>query len=65
MAGADYIVGGNFKTNNTSTPKPIPFGSLFSLHGKTAIVSGAGAGIGLVSLSSTNLTLCMDVGPIY
>jgi len=51
MAGADYFVGGDFRPNNTSPPEPIAINNLFNLKGRTAIVSGAGAGIGLVGLS--------------
>jgi sorbose reductase len=39
--------GGNFTHNNTEAPKETRIMSLFSLKGKTAIISGAGAGIGL------------------
>lgn len=39
--------GGNFAHNNTEPPQEIKVLPLFSLKGKTAIVSGAGAGIGL------------------
>ena len=38
---------GVFNPNNTSPPKTEKVLPLFSLKGKTAIVSGAGAGIGL------------------
>jgi len=42
------MIGGNFRHNNTVAPeytdRVLP---LFSLKGRTAIVSGAGAGIGL------------------
>jgi sorbose reductase len=40
--------GGNFKHNNTIAPPPGNVLPLFSLKGRTAIVTGAGAGIGLV-----------------
>jgi sorbose reductase len=40
--------GGNFAHENTVAPKNGSGMALFSNHGKTAIVSGAGAGIGLV-----------------
>ena len=39
--------GGLFTHNNTVAPKEEKVLPLFSLKGKTAIVSGAGAGIGL------------------
>ena len=39
--------GGNFSHNNTVAPKDERVLPLFSLKGRTAIVSGAGAGIGL------------------
>jgi sorbose reductase len=39
--------GGNFAHNNTSAPTETKIMSLFSLKGRTAIISGAGAGIGL------------------
>lgn len=38
---------GLFRENNTSPPKETQVLPLFSLKGKTAIVSGSGAGIGL------------------
>ncbi len=38
---------GVFSQNNTTAPKADRVLPLFSLKGKTAIVSGAGAGIGL------------------
>lgn len=38
---------GNFTHNNTQPPKEPKILPRFSLKGKTAIVSGAGAGIGL------------------
>lgn len=38
---------GIFNENNTAPPKETQVLPLFSLKGKTAIVSGAGAGIGL------------------
>ena len=38
---------GNFKHENTVAPKADGVMSLFSNKGKTAIVSGSGAGIGL------------------
>ena len=37
---------GIFQENNTVAPKDEPISSLFSLKGKTAIVSPSGAGIG-------------------
>ena len=40
--------GGRFTHNNTVAPKEDKIFPLLSLKGKTAIVSGAGAGIGLV-----------------
>jgi sorbose reductase len=43
----DSQVGGEFKHNNTSAPESSRLLPLFSLKGRTAIVSGAGAGIGL------------------
>ncbi|KAI9802296.1 MAG: hypothetical protein M1833_001802 [Piccolia ochrophora] len=46
MAG-NAINGGEFSHNNTTPPKEEKVMPLFSLKGKTAIVSGAGAGIGL------------------
>lgn len=46
MAGA-AINGGNFSHDNTVAPKENRVFPLFSLKGRTAIVSGAGAGIGL------------------
>jgi sorbose reductase len=39
--------GGNFSHNNTIAPKANRVLPLFSLKGRTAIVSGAGAGIGM------------------
>lgn len=39
--------GGSFTHNNTIAPKEESIHPLLSLQGKTAIVSGAGAGIGL------------------
>jgi sorbose reductase len=44
---ADQAKGGNFTHNNTEAPKETKIMPLFSLKGKTAIISGAGAGIGL------------------
>jgi len=41
------MVKGSFAHNNTEAPKQTKIMPLFSLKGKTAIVSGAGAGIGL------------------
>ncbi len=38
---------GVFKRNNTTPPKDGPVMPLFSLAGKTAILAGAGQGIGL------------------
>ncbi|KAJ9625958.1 uncharacterized protein PV06_01604 [Exophiala oligosperma] len=43
----DALNGGNFKHYNTEAPKSKLVMPLFSLKGKTAIISGAGAGIGL------------------
>lgn len=39
--------GGVFRRNNTAPPADGPVMPLFSLAGKTAILSGAGQGIGL------------------
>lgn len=44
---ASPIQNGHFVHNNTTAPEPSGLLSLFSLKGKTAIISGAGAGIGL------------------
>jgi len=41
------IARGNFVHNNTTPPAHQSLMGLFSLKGKTAIVTGAGAGIGL------------------
>lgn len=41
------IVDGNFSLDNTIPPKTGMVLPLFSLKGKTAVISGAGAGIGL------------------
>lgn len=46
MAG-NAMNGGNFSHNNTAAPSATRVMPLFSLKGRTAIVSGAGAGIGL------------------
>lgn len=46
MAGT-ALNGGNFIHNKTVAPKTDRVLPLFSLKGRTAIVSGAGAGIGL------------------
>ena len=46
MAGK-AMTGGNFTHNNTIAPNDEAVLPLFSLKGRTAIVSGAGAGIGL------------------
>lgn len=46
MAG-NAMKGGDFTHDNTSAPKVDRLLPLFSLKGKTAIVTGAGAGIGL------------------
>jgi sorbose reductase len=46
MAGS-AMKGGNFTHNNTLAPHETKVMPLFSLKGRTAIVSGAGAGIGL------------------
>jgi sorbose reductase len=43
----DAMTGGNFTHGNTEAPKSKLVMPLFSLKGKTAIISGAGAGIGL------------------
>lgn len=43
----DWIKGGNFTHYNTEAPKETKILPLFSLKGRTAIISGAGAGIGL------------------
>jgi sorbose reductase len=45
----DKTKGGNFTHNNTEVPKGTKIMPLFSLEGKTAIISGAGAGIGLAA----------------
>lgn len=45
MDGA--IIGGDFAVDNTKPPKSSSLLKLFDLTGKTAIVTGAGAGIGL------------------
>ncbi|KAF1813900.1 reductase with broad range of substrate specificity [Eremomyces bilateralis CBS 781.70] len=45
--GDNAMVNGVFATNNTTAPTVERVLPLFSLKGKTAIVSGAGAGIGL------------------
>ena len=47
MADKGHIEGGGFAHNNTTAPEPTA--NIFSLEGRTAIVSGAGAGIGLAS----------------
>jgi sorbose reductase len=41
------LKGGDFLPNNTTAPKETRVMPLFSLKGRTAIVTGAGAGIGL------------------
>ncbi|RDW60067.1 L-xylulose reductase-like protein [Coleophoma crateriformis] len=46
MAG-NAMNGGDFSHNNTTAPEATRVMPLFSLKGRTAIVSGAGAGIGL------------------
>lgn len=46
MAGS-AMNGGNFAHNNSTAPSEEKILPLFSLKGKTAIISGAGAGIGL------------------
>ncbi len=43
----DAMIGGNFAHGNTEAPTSKLVLPLFSLKGKTAIISGAGAGIGL------------------
>jgi len=43
----EAMKGGNFTHENTTAPKETKIMPLFSLKGRTAIVSGAGAGIGL------------------
>ncbi|KAH8588808.1 sorbose reductase SOU1 [Bisporella sp. PMI_857] len=45
MADGGYLVGGDFVQNNTTPPEPST--NIFSLAGRTAIISGAGGGIGL------------------
>ncbi|KAI9822544.1 MAG: L-xylulose reductase [Pycnora praestabilis] len=47
MAAGSPIKGGSFSHNNTVAPKQEKVLPLFSLKGRTAIISGAGAGIGL------------------
>jgi sorbose reductase len=44
---AEGIMDGVFRRNNTKPPADGPVLPLFSLAGKTAIISGAGQGIGL------------------
>jgi phosphoglycerate dehydrogenase-like enzyme len=44
---ASAMKGGDFAHNNTTAPRSTKVMPLFSLKGRTAIVSGAGAGIGL------------------
>lgn len=44
---ANPVHNGHFVHNNTTAPENRGLMALFSLKGKTAIVSGAGAGIGL------------------
>lgn len=44
---APPIQNGLFQHNNTTAPNGSSVFSLFSLKGKTAIITGAGAGIGL------------------
>lgn len=44
---ANPVQNGHFVHNNTTAPEHPSLMSMFSLKGKTAIVSGAGAGIGL------------------
>lgn len=43
----DAVKNGNWRHYNTEAPKAKRIFPLFSLKGKTAIISGAGAGIGL------------------
>lgn len=47
MADSPISPQGNFVHNNTTAPVHTGLMGLFSLKGKTAIVTGAGAGIGL------------------
>ena len=47
MSGSPITKSGTFVHNNTTAPKHPGIFSMFSLKGKTAIVTGAGAGIGL------------------
>lgn len=44
---SEGIKNGVFQRNNTKPPADSPAMQLFSLAGKTAIISGAGQGIGL------------------
>jgi len=44
---AEHMKDGKFAHNNTSPPDSDRVMPLFSLKGRTAIVTGAGAGIGL------------------
>lgn len=47
MAASPITKNGLFVHNNTTAPEHPNLMSMFSLKGKTAIVTGAGAGIGL------------------
>lgn len=47
MAASPITKNGLFVHNNTTAPEHPSLMSMFSLKGKTAIVTGAGAGIGL------------------
>jgi sorbose reductase len=47
MAASPITKNGLFVHNNTTAPEHPSVMSMFSLKGKTAIVTGAGAGIGL------------------
>lgn len=46
---AESMQNGVFRRNNTTPPADNGVMSLFSLKGKTAIISGAGGGIGLAA----------------
>lgn len=46
---AESMQNGVFRRNNTTAPADNGVMSLFSLKGKTAIISGAGGGIGLAA----------------
>jgi NADPH:quinone reductase-like Zn-dependent oxidoreductase len=49
---AESIQNGIFRRNNTAPPADGGVMSLFSLAGKTAIISGAGGGIGLAAVKA-------------